>query len=184
MADDLPSRRDLASSRVRLRQWVESDREPFAALNADAEVMRYFPAPLSRAESDAMVSREQARIADRGWGLWAVEVVDGAPFIGFVGLAEPSFSAHFTPAVEVGWRLSRAFWGRGYATEAATVALAFAFEELRLAEVVSFTAKLNDRSTRVMDRLGMSHDATDDFDHPRIDGPLMAHVLYRSRPGA
>jgi RimJ/RimL family protein N-acetyltransferase len=184
MADHLPSGQELTTPRLRLRQWVESDREPFAALNADAEVMRYFPAPLSRAESDAMVDRERSRIADRGWGLWAVEVLDRTPFIGFVGLAVPSFSAHFTPAVEVGWRLSEEAWGNGYATEAATAALTFAFEKLRLPEVVSFTAQSNDRSRRVMERLGMSHDTTDDFDHPRIDGPLKAHVLYRSRHGA
>jgi RimJ/RimL family protein N-acetyltransferase len=124
---------------------VPSDREPFAALNADPEVMRYFPAPLTGAESDALAQREQARIAERGWGLWAVEVVQGASFIGFVGLAQPSFSAHFTPAVEVGWRLARAVWGRGYATEAATAALDFAFGRLELPEVVSFTSKPNIR---------------------------------------
>jgi RimJ/RimL family protein N-acetyltransferase len=180
MADVSLSEQGLRTERLRLRQWTEADRDPFATLNADPEVMRYFRAPLTRAQSDAMIAREQARIAARGWGLWAVEVIDGAPFIGFVGLAEPGFSAHFTPAVEVGWRLAQAFWGHGYATEAATAALAVAFGQLGLQEVVSFTAAVNTRSTRVMSRLGMTHDASDDFEHPAVpDGPLRAHVLYR-----
>jgi RimJ/RimL family protein N-acetyltransferase len=172
----------LTTSRLRLRQWTEADREAFAALNADFEVMRYFPARLTREQSDALVEREQARIAERGWGLWAVEVLAGPSFIGFVGLAKPNFSAHFTPTVEIGWRLAQAFWGVGYATEAAQAVLQFAFDRLELPEVVSFTAKPNQRSIRVMDRLGMNHDPTDDFDHPAIkDGPLRAHVLYRLR---
>jgi RimJ/RimL family protein N-acetyltransferase len=180
MTDLQPSGQELTTPRLRMRQWREPDREPFAALNADPEVMRYFPAPLTRAQSDALAAREQAHIGERGWGLWAVEVIDGAPFIGFVGLAEPNFSAHFTPTVEVGWRLAQAHWGLGYATEAANAALDFAFGRLGLAEVVSFTAKVNTRSIRVMERLGMSHDASDDFDHPSVaEGPLRPHVLYR-----
>jgi RimJ/RimL family protein N-acetyltransferase len=171
---------ELRTPRLLLRQWTASDRERFAALNADPEVMRHFPAPLGRAESDALAAGQEDLIAQRGWGLWAVEVVDGAPFIGFVGLSVPSFSAHFTPAVEVGWRLAQPFWGHGYATEAASAALGFAFEQLELAEVVSFTAVPNGRSSRVMERLGMTHDPAEDFDHPRIsDGPLRAHVLSR-----
>ncbi len=144
--------------------------------------MRYFPAPLTRHESDAFAQRQHALVAERGWGLWAVEVVGKAPFVGFVGLAEPPFEAHFTPAVEIGWRLARNHWGKGYATEAARAAGAFAFDELRLEELVSFTSPLNKPSWRVMERLGMTHDPADDFEHPSVRaGPLRLHVLYRLR---
>jgi ribosomal-protein-alanine N-acetyltransferase len=172
---------ELRTPHLRLRQWRKADAEPFAALNADPEVMRYYPSPLGRAQSDALAERERAAIRDRGWGLWAVEVVEGSPFIGFVGLAEPSFDAHFTPAVEVGWRLAREHWGNGYATEGARGALAFGFEELRLDEIVSFTTVANHRSRRVMERLGMTHDPADDFPHPLLagDDPIEPHVLYR-----
>ncbi|MFC0680491.1 GNAT family N-acetyltransferase [Lysobacter korlensis] len=171
----------LHTERLLLRGWRESDLEPFAELNADPEVMRYFPAPLTRAESDALAGRAAASLAERSWGLWAVER-DGE-FLGFTGLAEPRFEAHFTPAVEIGWRFARSAWGFGYATEAATRVLRFAFEELRLEEVVSFTAVQNRRSRAVMERIGMEHDEADDFDHPALPGasPLRRHVLYRAR---
>jgi RimJ/RimL family protein N-acetyltransferase len=148
--------------------------------------MEHFPAPLTRAESDAMVDRIEAAFESNGFGLWAVEVLGGAPFIGFVGLAVPTFEAHFTPAVEVGWRLAREHWGRGYATEAARAALEFGFGSVGLDEIVSFTVPANVRSRTVMERLGMTHDPKDDFDHPRIPpgNPLRRHVLYRlQRPG-
>jgi RimJ/RimL family protein N-acetyltransferase len=174
---------ELATRRLLLREWREEDLAPFAALNGDPEVMRYFPAPLTRAESDGFARFVQGLIAVQGWGLWAVEVRDGAPFIGFVGLNRVRFKAHFTPAIEVGWRLDRPFWGCGYATEAAAAALTFAFEELDCPEVVSFTALINEPSLRVMRRLGMSHDPADDFDHPAVPaGPLRRHALYRARP--
>ena len=128
--------------------------------------MHYFPALLTREESDALADRIQALIDEQGWGLWAVEVVGVAPFIGFVGLAQPHFDSHFTPCTEVGWRLAAEFWGRGYATEAARAALRFGFQELLLDEIVSFTATDNWPSRRVMERLGMTRDAADDFDHP------------------
>jgi len=136
---------------------------------------------LSRDESDAMAIRIQASIEDRGWGLWAVEVRGGAPFIGFVGLSVPTFDAHFMPCVEVGWRLARDHWSHGYAREAATESLRFAFEDLRLHQVVSFTVPLNKRSIRVMESIGMSRDLAGDFEHPRFAPrhPLRAHVLYR-----
>jgi len=171
----------LRTDRLLLRQWRADDREPFAALNADPETMRYFPAPPSRVESDALAERAHRQIEAEGWGLWAVEVAGGASFIGFVGLARPGFEEHFTPAVEVGWRLAREHWGRGYATEAGRAAVAFGFEELGLDEIVSFTSRLNEPSWRVMVRLGMSHDPADDFDHPRVPAgsPLRPHVLYR-----
>jgi RimJ/RimL family protein N-acetyltransferase len=179
---------ELATARLRLRGWREDDYAPFAQLNADPEVMRHFPAPLERTASDAVADRCRAAIAERGWGLWAVEVLPGADdggdagaFTGFVGLAEPRFDAHFTPAVEVGWRLAARYWGRGYATEAATAALGYAFAELGLDEVVSFTTVANDRSRRVMERLGMHRDPAEDFEHPSLaaDDPIRPHVLYR-----
>jgi RimJ/RimL family protein N-acetyltransferase len=176
---------DLRTPRLVLRQWRDSDLAPFAKLNADPEVMHHFPSVLTRPESDALALGARALIASRGWGLWAVEVVDGAPFIGFVGLSQPRFEAHFTPAVEIGWRLASGHWGRGYATEGARAAIAFAFEELGLEEIVSFTTIANDRSRRVMERLGMTHDPADDFDHPLLapGDPLRPHVLYRLRRG-
>jgi RimJ/RimL family protein N-acetyltransferase len=162
-----------------LRQWRDADLLPFAALNADAEVMRYFPAPLTREQSDALAGTARKTIDARGWGLWAVEQIANGAFIGFVGLAEPHFDAHFTTAVEVGWRLGPAHWGHGYATEAAAAAVSFGFRQLGLDEIVSFTTVTNHRSQNVMRRLGMSHDRADDFDHPSIDGPLRPHVLFR-----
>lgn len=134
---------ELRTERLRLRGWLEEDLEPFVELNADPEVMRHYPAPLDREQSNALAEQSGRSIAARGWGLWAVEVVDGAPFIGFVGLAVPGFDAPFMPAVEVGWRLARTFWGRGYATEAARAAVAYGFEELGLDEIVSFTTGAN-----------------------------------------
>ena len=171
----------LCTARLQLRAWREADLEPFAELNADPEVMEHFAAPIGRADSDAFARRVAAGIEERGWGLWAVEVSGGAPFIGFVGLAEPSFAAHFTPAVEVGWRLARAHWGKGYATEAARVALTYGFDELDLHEIVSFTTVANERSRRVMERLGMTHDPADDFEHPALPPGhrVRPHVLYR-----
>jgi RimJ/RimL family protein N-acetyltransferase len=172
---------ELRTERLLLRQWRDEDLEPFAELNANPETMRFFPAPQSRAESDALAERARRQIEAEGWGLWAVEVAGGAPFIGFVGLARPSFEAHFTPAVEIGWRLARGHWGRGHATEAGRAALAYGFGELDLDEIVSFTSGLNEPSWRVMERLGMSHDPADDFEHPRVPvgHPLRLHVLYR-----
>jgi RimJ/RimL family protein N-acetyltransferase len=170
----------LGTPRLLLRQWRLADLACFAELNADPEVMRYFPAPLTRQQSDAFVAHIQETIARQDWGLWAVEVPDHAPFIGFVGLNRPRFRAHFTPAIEVGWRLDRRYWRYGYATEAAAASLTFGFERLGCDEIVSFTAVVNGPSLRVMQRLGMSRDPADDFDHPAVpDGPLQRHVLFR-----
>lgn len=173
--------RELSTSRLLLRGWRPDDREPFAALNADSEVMRHFPAPLDRARSDALADVVDGALRRYGWGLWAVEPRDSGGFIGFVGLAPVAFEAAFTPAVEIGWRLARPAWGHGYATEAARAAASFAFTELHLEEIVSFTATGNARSRAVMERLGMAHDAADDFDHPNlpVGHPLARHVLYR-----
>jgi RimJ/RimL family protein N-acetyltransferase len=145
--------------------------------------MEHFPGTLSRVESDAFATRIRTELTERGFGLWAVEVPDVAPFIGFTGLALARFSAHFTPCVEIGWRIAREHWGRGYAPEGARAALAHAFGVLGLDEIVSFTAVGNLRSRRVMEKLGMTHDPADDFDHPSLapGHPLRRHVLYRIR---
>jgi RimJ/RimL family protein N-acetyltransferase len=175
----------LRTPRLILRRWCDADRAPFAALNADPEVMAHFPAPLTPAESDALAGRIEAHLADRGFGLWAVEVPGVAAFAGYVGLAVPTFDAPFTPCVEIGWRLARAHWGHGYATEAGRAVLGYAWGVLALDEVVSFTTVGNSRSRAVMTRLGMRHDPADDFDHPRlpVGHPQRRHVLYRlSRP--
>ena len=172
--------REIQTTRLLLRRWREGDRPPFAALNADTRVMEHFPSVLTRAESDAAVDRIEAHFEQHGFGLWAVEVPDQAPFIGFVGLAVPSFNAHFTPCVEVGWRLAVDWWGRGYATEAARAVLAIGFGLLALHEIVSMTVPENKRSRRVMERLGMTRDSADDFDHPS-QPDHRSHVLYRLR---
>jgi RimJ/RimL family protein N-acetyltransferase len=174
---------ELRTPRLLLRQWREDDLAPFAALNSDPEVMRHFPCVLTRVESDALALRQRALIEERGWGLWALERIGEPGLIGFVGLTEPSFEAHFTPAVEVGWRLARPAWGCGYATEAGRVALAFGLGELALPEVVSFTTAANERSRRVMERLEMTRDPRDDFEHPNLPAghSQRPHVLYRGR---
>jgi len=176
---------DLRTERLKLRSWREADLETFARFNADPDVMRYFPARLSREESDALAQRIQAHLEEHGWGLWAVEAAGVAPFVGFVGLSAPRFESHFTPCVEVGWRLGTEYWGRGYATEGARAALAFGFAELGLDEIVSLTSKSNLPSRRVMERLGMTRHARDDFDHPQlpVGHELRPHVLYRKQRG-
>jgi ribosomal-protein-alanine N-acetyltransferase len=155
----------------------------FAKLNRDPVVMEHFPAMLSRAESDELIERIEAGFEENGFGLWALELRDSGEFVGFTGLSVPSFEAHFTPAVEVGWRLARSAWGEGYATEAARATLDFGFGEVGLDEVVSFTTPANQRSRAVMERLSMSHDPADDFDHPSLPAShvLRRHVLYRLR---
>lgn len=172
----------LQTERLLLRRWQPGDRVPFAALNADPRVTEFLPGMLSRQESDAFADRIETHFEKHGFGLWAIEVVDVASFAGFVGLSVPGFDAHFTPCVEIGWRLAPTYWGRGYATEGARAALAFGFDELKLDEIVSFTAPENLRSRRVMDRIGMTHSASDDFDHPALpEGhALRRHVLYRT----
>ncbi len=171
----------LQTQRLILRSWQLSDLEPFAQMNADGEVMKYFPATLSRQESNQMVERIEKHHQIHGFGLWAVEERSTGSFIGFVGLNVPSFQAHFTPTVEVGWRLARPFWGQGYATEGAKKAIDYGFEVIGLSEIVSFTSQLNLRSIAVMKRLGMTYQPADDFDHPRLPTahPLQRHVLYR-----
>lgn len=182
----MPLPTELHTDRLLLRRWRDADREPFAALNADPRVMEHFPAVLSRKESDARIERITAHFVEHGFGVWAVEIPNVAPFIGFIGLSIPGFEAHFTPCVEIGWRLAANYWGHGYATEGARAALAFGFEKLGPAEIVSFTVPANLRSRRVMERLGMTHDPSEDFDHPLLPAghPLCRHVLYRLRRSA
>ena len=174
--------RELHTLRLHLRQWRPADLKPFAALNANPRVMQYFPKALTQDESDALAARIEANFAQRGFGLWAVEVPGVTPFAGFIGLSVPSFEEHFTPCVEIGWRLAAEHWGQGYAAEGARAVLTFAFGTLGLSEVVSFTASGNSPSRRVMERIGMSHDSADDFDHPNIPVGhfLRRHVLYRA----
>lgn len=169
----------MKTARLHLRQWRDDDLGAFAAMNADPEVMRYFPAVLSTEESDHMARQCRDLIATRGWGLWAVEERDAKRFIGFVGLHEPAHELPFSPCVEIGWRLAREYWGHGYATEAARRVLKYAFEQLALEEVVSFTCVKNLPSRAVMERLGLRNSHRN-FAHPALplDDPLSEHVLY------
>ncbi len=181
-SDDAPRFDELRTARLLMRQWTDDDREPFAALNADAEVMRHFPSTQDRATSDESVDRFAEQIAAAGWGLWALERLDTGEFIGFTGLLPAGPDLPPAPAVEVGWRLARAHWGQGYAPEAAHAALRVAFDGLGLPEVVSFTSAGNLASRRVMAKLGLRHDPSRDFDHPRTPGWAgRRHVLYAIR---
>ncbi|MDP9397653.1 MAG: GNAT family N-acetyltransferase [Actinomycetota bacterium] len=178
-----PAAVTLRTERLLLRGWTEADRAPFAELNADPVVMAHFPVTLTRAESDALVDRITADFATHGFGLWALEVLRTGAFVGFVGLAVPRFDAPFMPAVEVGWRLAAGAWDSGYATEAARAALAYGFGPVGLEEIVSMTSTTNVASQRVMQRLGMTSDPADDFEHPALPAGhrLRRHVLYRVR---
>jgi RimJ/RimL family protein N-acetyltransferase len=177
---------ELRTDRLILRRWRDEDAAPFAAMNADPEVMEHFPATMTRTESDAFIRRIEDRFNAHEFGLWALEVVATGEFIGFTGLAEvrfeaPPFARSDGPPVEVGWRLARSAWGYGYATEAARVTLGYAFGEGGLAEIVSFTSVTNVRSLAVMRRIGMTYDPADDFDNPNVPAgsPLRPHVLWR-----
>jgi RimJ/RimL family protein N-acetyltransferase len=168
-----------------LRRWRAADRAPFAAMNADPRVMEFFPALLSPEETDARIARIEAHFDEHGFGLWAVEIPGVREFAGFVGLNHTPFEATFTPCVEIGWRLAAEFWNQGFATEGARAVLAFGFETLKLDEIFSFTVPDNLRSRRVMEKIGMTHDVSDDFDHPLLpEGHrLKRHVLYRIGQG-
>jgi RimJ/RimL family protein N-acetyltransferase len=176
----VPQAIQIGTSRLILRQWRQADREPLAAMNADPAVMEFFPAPQDRASSDAALEKWREQIDARGWANWAVERRDTGAFIGFLGLTVPSRTLPFTPCVEIGWRLARAHWGQGFASEGARAALRAGFEQADLAEIVSFTAIVNTRSRAVMQRIGM-RDANADFDHPALPEGLMLrpHCLYR-----
>lgn len=171
----------IETQRLRLRGWESRDREPFARINGDPRVMEFFPAPLARAESDTMVEGIEGHFRAHGFGLYALELRQGQEFIGFAGLSVPAFRARFTPCVEIGWRLAAEHWGCGLATEAARAVVGHAFHSLGLDSLVSFTVPANVRSRRVMEKIGMTHDPGDDFDHPSLPegDPLRRHVLYR-----
>jgi len=173
--------RELRTQRTLLRNWVDADLEPWVAMNADPEVRRYFSFVATREQALAEAQRARTNLTRRGWGPWVLEVPGVLPFAGFVGLFVPAWSAHFTPAVEIGWRLPREAWGQGYASEAAAAAAAFALDVLQLDELVAITAPDNLPSRRVMTRIGMQHDTEGDFAHPAIaaDHPLNRQVLYR-----
>lgn len=171
----------LTTCRLILRQWQDSDLAPFAKLNADPRVREFFPTLLTSQESDHSIQLFSDHIAKHGWGFWAVSLIETGEFIGFVGLQEVHFQAHFTPAVEIGWRLAFDYWQKGYATEGAKAAVKYGFETLRLEQIVSFTTVNNMRSRHVMEKIGMHHNREDDFDHPKLEEghPLRKHVLYR-----
>ena len=173
----------LETGRLKLRTWRRADREPFAAMNADPRVMEFFTGVLSKVDSDALADRIEAHFREHGFGLFAVELRETETFIGFAGLAAPSFDAHFMPCVEIGWRLAAEYWGKGLATEAARRVVRYGDEVAGLKEIVSFTVPGNVRSRRVMEKIGMTRDPAEDFDHPRVaEGhPLRRHVLYRLR---
>jgi len=174
-------RDELRTERLLLRRWRESDRIPFQQMNADPRVMEYFPELLTATASDALFGRAQAHFERHGFGPFAAQLIETGTFIGYVGLFTPTFDAHFMPAVEIGWRLAFEHWGQGLATEGARAVLSYGFGELELEQIVSFAVPANVRSRRVMEKLGMTHDPRDDFDHPNLpEGHrLRKHVLYR-----
>lgn len=173
----------IETERLLLREWRDADLEPFMAMNADPVVMEFFPETYSEERTRRFVDIIRARWVELGYGLWAVERKDTMRFIGYIGLWPATFPAPFTPAVEVGWRLAANQWGRGYASEGGKAALRYGFDTAGLDEIVSFTSRLNARSWRVMERLGMRRDAGGDFEHPNVPQghPLRPHVLYRIR---
>jgi RimJ/RimL family protein N-acetyltransferase len=174
----------VKTKRLVLRPFTDEDLDDFAAMNADPRVTEFLPKTLTREESAESLARVRTRTAEDGFGVWCVEVPGVTRCAGWTGLMRVRFEAPFTPAVEVGWRIAFAHWGKGYATEAAKASLAFGFRVLGLAEIVSFTVPANVRSRRVMEKIGMTYDADGDFDHPNLSegSPLRRHVLYRVRP--
>lgn len=177
----MDSNKIIITNRLRLRQWEETDLEPFADLNSDPRVREYFPYVLSRQESNQEVFEFSRHIDNFGWGFWAVSLIQTDEFIGFIGLEEVYFKRPFSPAIEIGWRLAYTHWGKGYATEGAKAALQYGFVTLNLQTIVAYTAVQNKRSRHVMEKIGMSHDPHYDFDHPDFpnDHKHKRHVLYR-----
>lgn len=169
----------LETDRILLRPWQQSDFEPFAIMNADKDVMRYYPATLNKEESDDFAERIKLRFEENGWGFWALENKRDGKFMGFTGLNRPGYDLPCNPCIEIGWRLSKSYWGHGYATEAAQACLRFAFENLNTKSIVSFASVINERSWQVMERLGMRN-TLKNFDHPILpkDHKLTEHVLY------
>ena len=177
----MTARVHIETERLLLRDWTDADAVPFAEMNADPRVMEFFVKTLDRAQSDVLMARIRANMARDGYGLYATEDKASGDFIGFVGLAEPGFEGPFMPAIEIGWRLARRSWGQGLASEAAAAVVGHAFTNLGLTALVSFTAEWNRPSRRVMEKIGMTHDAREDFIHPKVPPghKLAPHVLYR-----
>jgi 3-dehydroquinate dehydratase/shikimate dehydrogenase len=171
----------IVTDRLFLRDWTDADAAPFAEMNADPRVMEFFPAILSGTESDTLMEWIRARMHEKGYGMYAAEEKNSGRFIGFIGLAPIDFEAHFTPAIEIGWRLAQAAWGKGLATEGANAVLAHTFGQLGLNDLVSITTVKNQRSRRVMEKIGMTHSPSDDFPNPKLPPghPQAPHVLYR-----
>lgn len=171
----------LQTKRLLLRQWKNEDLSLFAEMNSDKRVMKYFPSLLSKQESEEFAQNIQVELREKQYGLWAIELKEHTSFIGFVGLHYQDFLAHFTPCIEIGWRLAYEFWRKGYAFEAASKVIDYAFQSLHLKEIVSFTARTNQPSRNLMEKLGMRRNAADDFYHTKIpkDHPLSLHVLYK-----
>ena len=167
------------SERLGFRRWKESDKKLFASMNADRDVMKYFPKRLTEEESHALISRFEEHIDEKGYGIWAVEQKEDRAFIGFIGLLDVNFDVEFKGVTEIGWRLDKNYWKKGYAVEGASACLKYAFEQLNKSEIYSFTAVVNAPSEKVMKRIGMIQ--TGEFEHPRIDAdsPLRKHVLYK-----
>lgn len=187
MANDVPQNPGTGfnTQRLILRPWRESDVPMFCRLNADPRVMEFFPSTLNEDQALAMVQRIENQFRLHRYGLWAIEIPNECPFIGFVGLQIPRFAAPFMPCVEIGWRLAADYWGRGLATEAALKALEIGFDVFKLNEFVSMTAVINTRSRRVMEKIGMHCSRADDFDHPKVPpkSRISRHVLYRLTAG-
>jgi RimJ/RimL family protein N-acetyltransferase len=177
---------EIETERLLLRRWHDKDREPFAAMCADPRVMEFFPRTQTREEANAVIDRLNSHIDRHGFGFWALEDRSNGEFLGFTGLSNVGFTAPFTPAVEIGWRLAHRYWGKGFANEAARASLAWGFGKLRLPQIVSFAVLTNRRSRRVMERIGMTHDPDGEFDMPTFpEGhPLRRHALYRIRAEA
>lgn len=175
----------IETDRLILRRWCDADRAPFAAINADPRVMEYFKEPLSRAESDGFIDRIENLFTQNGFGFWAVAEKTGGRLVGLTGLSPVMFDAPFVPAIEIGWRMAPDVWGKGYAPEAARAALDAGFTKLALPEIVAFTTVANQKSRRVMEKLGMVYDSAADFAHPNLPAghPLRPHVLYREKRG-
>ena len=172
---------NLHTKRLLLREWKDSDLPLFAKMNADERVMEYFPSTLTAEESNDLAQKIRLELSEKQYGLWAVEAIDIDPFIGFVGLHYQDFPARFTPCIEIGWRLSFEYWGTGYAFEASSKVMDYAFNTLKLPELVSLTTEGNHRSRKLMEKLGMTRNPEDDFNHSTLptNHPLSPHVLYR-----
>lgn len=171
------------SERLGFRRWQPSDRDAFSVMNADFSVMKYFPQVLTKEASDLLIDRFEVHFVEKGYGMWAVEIKENREFIGFIGLLEINMDVDFKKAIEIGWRLDKRFWKKGYASEGATACLEYAFNILKMNEIYSFTAVLNQPSEKVMQRIGM--EKIKEFDHPsvEIESPLRRHVLYKIQNG-